>query len=435
MILRLFVIAVALFPLTTRAEVDIQEVTSAGGITAWLVEEPSIPFMAVSIAFQGGTSLETPDKNGAVSLMTGLLEEGAGPYDAQAFAEAREALAAQFRFASNRDAVEISAQILTENREASLELLKQALQTPTFDPEAIERVRRQLLAAIENNSTDPNDIAGRIMSGLAFPNHPYGLPEDGTAETVAALTREDILETYRAVFAKDRVVVGVVGDVTAAELGPMLDDLLGDLPPASAPLPPVTDYALEGDITVQDFPSPQSVVIFAQPGLSHKDDDFLTLLVLNHILGGSSNARLNQEVRVARGLTYGISSFPISRDLSYLYMGQFSSTNAVVAEAIDVVQTIWANMASEGPTEREVEQAITYLTGAYPLRFDGNGRIASILVGMQRQDLPIDYIATRNDKVRAISAEDVQALAQELLDPEALHFVVVGQPQDLALTE
>lgn len=432
MILRVLICLAAFVPFTATAEVKIETVTSEGGITAWLVQEPNIPFVAMDIALKGGTSLDAPGKRGAVNLMTGLLEEGAGERDDQAFAEAREALAARFSFDANRDSVTISAQFLTENRAESLALLKDAIQAPRFDEDAVARVQSQVLAVIEGDRTDPNEIAGEALSALAFPGHPYGSSDSGTIETVTALTRDDIIAAHKAVFAKDRLIVGVVGDITPEALGPILDDLFGALPATGGEETPEADYVLEGGVSVTEFPTPQSVVMFSHPGLPFDDERYLTLVVLNQILGGGSvNARLNQEVRVNRGLTYGISSYPVARDLSYLYMGQFSSSNAVVGEAIDVVRTVWEEMGETGPSDLEVERAITYLTGAYPLRFDGNSRIASILVGMQLQGLPIDYIATRNDRVRAITPEDVRALAKDLFNADDLHFVVVGEPVGL----
>lgn len=436
MMLRAVLALVLLVPFAARAEVAIQKVTSPGGITAWLVQENSIPFVALNIAFEGGTSLESAEKRGGIHLMMALLEEGAGDRDARAFAEAREGLATSFGFDAFTDSVSVEAQFLTENRDASVALLRDALTNPRFDAAAIERVRAQVLAVIQGDANDANEIASATLADLAFPGHPYGSPLEGSAQTVAALTRDDIVQAHQDTLALDRIFVGVVGDISAEELGPMLDELLGGLPATGAAMPPETTYDLQGGVTVVDFPSPQSVVLFSQPGMHRADDDFLGLIVLNHIVGGSGfGSRLKDEVRVKRGLTYGIGSFPVSRDLAQQWMGQFSSSNAVVGEAIDVTRTIWADIAENGPTDAEVAAAITYITGAYPLRFDGNGRIASILTGMQMQDLPIDYIPGRNDKVRAVTADDVRRIAREVMDAEALHFVVVGQPQGVEATE
>jgi zinc protease len=157
--------------------------------------------------------------------------------------------------------------------------------------------------------------------------------------------------------------------------------------------------------------------------------------VLNHILGGGGfSSRLMEEVREKRGLTYGVYSFIVDKDRADLLMGQVASANDRMAEAIEVIRAEWQRMLAEGVTPEELEDAKTYLMGAYPLRFDSNAAIARIMVGMQMTGLPIDYIATRNDKVAAVSLADIERVAKRLIDPEALHFVVVGQPEGIEAT-
>lgn len=420
--------------LPARAEVDIQSVTSPGGITAWLVEEPAIPFVALEIRFRGGASLDLPDKRGAVNLMTGLLEEGAGDMDARGFSRAQEELATSLGFDVSRDSLSISARFLTENKEASIALLRAAIQEPRFDPEAIERVRGQVLSIIRSDEKDPNDIASRTFGPLIYGDHPYAYPVNGSTESVKALTREDLITAHKNVLARDRLFIGAVGDITAEQLGALLDDLLGDLPETGAPMPPRANVEVPPGVTVVDFANPQSVALFAQKGMSQKDPDYFAAILLNHVLGGGSfESRLMQEVRVKRGLTYGIYSYLASRDLADVYFGSVSSSNDSIAEAIEVIRDEWSKAAETGLSEEELEAAKTYITGAYPLRFDGNGPIANILVGMQLMELPIDYIATRNDRVDAVTLEDVKRVADELLDPEGLHFMVVGQPEGLEM--
>lgn len=418
--------------LPARAEVDIQEVTSPGGLTAWLVEEPSIPFAALEIRFRGGASLDDPDKRGAINLMTGLLEEGTGDMDARAFKRAQEELATSFGFDASRDEVSISARFLTENRDASIALLRKALVEPRFDQESIDRVRGQVLSIIQSDQKDPNDIASKTFAEIAYGDHPYAHPVNGTVESVAALTRDDIVAAHRAVLARDRIYIGASGDITPEELGPLLDALLGDLPETGAPMPPQADVTIPAGVTVVDFATPQSVALFGQPGIGLDDPDYFAAVLLNQVIGaGGFESRLMEEVREKRGLTYGVYSYLATRDLANVYMGSVSSSNDRIAEAISVIRDEWAKAQAEGVTPEELDAAKTYVTGAYPLRFDGNGTIANILVGMQMIGLPIDYIATRNDRVEAVTLEDVKRVAAELLDPEGLHFVVVGQPEGL----
>lgn len=421
--------------LPVRADVHIQEVTSPGGLKAWLVQEPSIPFVALDLRFKGGASLEGADKRGAINLMTALLEEGAGDMDARAFARAAEGLATSFRFSVDDDALAVSARFLTENQDASVKLLKDALQNPRFDQDAIDRVRGQVLSGIRSSEKDPNDIARKTLDKLMYGDHPYGSPRSGTVETVTALSRDDLIAAHAGVLARDRVFIGAVGDITPEALGQLLDDLLGGLPETGAPMPALADVTIPTGVTVVDFPTPQSVAILAQKGLSQKDEDWFAATVMNQILGGGSfESRLMDEVREKRGLTYGVYSYLVPMDLAETYQGSVSSANDRIAEAISVVRDEWAKMAGSGVTQQELDDAKTYITGSYPLRFDGNQQIAGILVGMQMLDLPIDYIPTRNEKVEAVTLDDVQRVARELLDPEGLAFVVVGKPEGLETT-
>ena len=422
-----------LFARPLRAEVQIQEVTSPGGITAWLVEEHEIPFTALEIRFKGGTSVDAPGKRGAVNLMTGLIEEGAGDLDAQGFATARDDLAATFSFRANTDAVGVSAKFLTENRDAAVDLLRSALVAPRFDEDALERVRGQVLSGLASDAKDPGALAGEAFDAAAFGDHPYGSSGDGTIDSAKALTREDIVAAHKGALARDRIYVSAVGDITAADLGMLLDELLGELPATGAEMPGRATFGLGGGVTVVEFPTPQAVIAFGHEGITRDDPDFFAAYILNEVLGGGRfGARLMTEVREKRGLTYGIGTYLLPMDHAELYMGRFASGNAVVGQAIDIVKAEWAKAATEGITAEELAATKTYLTGSYPLRFDGNGPIADILVGMQMEDLPIDYPVTRNAKIEAVTLEDIQRVAARVLKPEQLHFVVVGQPEGLA---
>ena len=415
------------FPL--RAEIAIQEVTSPGGIKAWLVEDHNIPFTALEIQFKGGTSLEAPDKRGVINLMTATLEEGAGEMDSKGFAEAREALAADISFDAGTDSVGVSARFLTENRDQGVDLLREALINPRFDQDAVDRVREQVLSNLRSNEKDPGTIASEKFDALAFGDHPYATTGDGTIAAVTALTRDDVVAAHKAALARDRVFVSASGDISAEDLGKLLDRLLGDLPATGAPQPGTAPWLLTGGTTVVDFPTPQSTVFFGQQGIPRDDPDFFPAFILNEVIGGGRfTARLMTEVREKRGLTYGIGTYLVNMEHSDMLLGQFSASNDKVAEAIKVVQSEWGRIVSEGVTPEELEATKTYLTGSYPLRFDGNGPIASILVGMQMDAMPTDYVTTRNARIEAVTMEDIKRVAARLFKPEDLHFVVVGQP-------
>ncbi len=419
------VLAVMAWP--AMAEIRIQEVTSPGGIRAWLVEDHNIAFTAMNIRFLGGTSLDDPARRGAVNLMTALIEEGSGEMDAQAFARARDGLAADFRFDSDLDGVGVSARFLTENRDAALDLLHQALTRPRFDPDAIERVRGQVMSVLRGKAKDPEAIASQALMARAFGSHPYGSDGTGTEASVTALTRDDVVAAWKGALARDRIFVAVAGDVTAAELGPMLDRLLGDLPATGLAQPGRAALNAQGGIEQIGFPGPQSSIGFYQGGIRFEDPDYFAAAVLNEIIGGDRfNSRLMDELREKRGLTYGVGTGLAAFDHGEMLSGRLATANDRVGEAIQVIRDQWADIAAHGVTQAELDAAKTYMTGAYPLRFDGNGRIASILVGMQILGLPVDYPATRNQRIAAVTLADVARVAKRLIRPEQLFFVVVG---------
>ena len=253
---------------------------------------------------------------------------------------------------------------------------------------------------------------------------------------MAALTRQDLVAAKNRVLARDRVVVGAAGDISPEELGLLLDKVLGGLPEqGTAPLPEPAQLQLTGGVTVIDWDSPQTVVSFAGPGLPIDDPDYFAAFVANHILGGGGfSSRLMEEIREKRGLTYGVGTTLATGVYGQTWRGGMAGSNATTGEAVDLIKAEWDRMA-QGVTDRELTDAKTYLTGEYPLRFDGNGSIAGILAGMQLIGFPIDYVNTRNAKVEAVTAEDVKRVAAELLAADKLRFVLVGRPEGIEATD
>jgi len=227
-----------------------------------------------------------------------------------------------------------------------------------------------------------------------------------------------------------------VGDITAEELGALLDGLLGDLPQEGAALPEHVAFGATGGITVVPFETPQSVALFGHSGVKVGTPEFFPAFILNNIMGGRGfNTRLMQEVREKRGLTYGIRTYLIDSDYSETLLGSVSTVNARMAETVEVVREEWARMAQEGVSEAELDAAKLYLTGAYPLRFDGNGPIARILVNMQMQGYPTSYVKTRNAQIEAVTLDEINRVAAELYRPDDLRFVIVGTPEGVAGSE
>ena len=413
----------------------IQRVVSPGGIEAWLVSEPAIPMVAVEVGFEGGGRLDGPDRMGAAYLASGLIEEGAGDMDSQAFARRLEDLSARMSFESGRDGFQVSVRSLTENLPETMALLETALTEPRFEPRQVERVREQVLSGLRSSAVDPQSQAGRAWFEAMFGDSAYGRPFKGTIESVEALTREDLLAVWDEMVARDRMTIGVVGDIDAETLGPLLDETFGGLPERGAleaePLP----VRAEGGVEVIEADVPQSVVVFGHEGILREDPDFIPAYVMNYVLGGGGfESRLYREVREKEGLAYSVYSYLNPLDRAGLYMGGTGTQNERVADAVAIIRREWARMAEEGVTDEELERAKKYLTGAFALRFDSNAKIARYLVGLQQAGLGIGYIDERNGLVDAVTKEDIQRVAQRLLKPESLFVVVAGKPEGLEST-
>jgi zinc protease len=434
MIGRLFAAFFALFVLTAPAgAVEIKEVTSPGGIKAWLVEQHSIPLVAMSYQFQGGSSAEPQGKEGLAYLVSGLLNEGAGDMDALAYQKALDDRAIRMSFDTGRDTFSGGIRTLSEEKDEAFRLLGLALSDPRFDADAVERVREQVRSIQMSEDDQPRSVASREWMKAAFEGHPYADRTTGTAESLAGLTTEDLRAYVKDNFARDRLIVGVVGDITPEELGPLLDKAFGGLPETGAALD-VPDTGLQADQALKTIERdiPQSVAMFGMPGLKRDDPDWYAALVMNHILGsGGFSSRLMEEVRRKRGLTYGVGTFLVPYDHAGVLMGSVATVNARMGESKTVIEDVIGRMAAQGVTEDELNDAKTYLTGSYALNFDTSGAIAGQLVGIQHYGLGLDYIDRRNDMVNAVTLDDVNRVARNLLKPESLFWVIVGKPEGL----
>jgi len=418
---------------TAETKMNIQDVKSPGGISAWLVEEHSVPLLALRFVFDGGSSQDPAGKEGVANFLTAMMDEGAGDLDATQFQERMEELAVRMGFEDAKDAVYGSFETLTVNREPALEMLRLAINAPRFDQDAVERIRKQLLANLAYAAKNPQQVAGKAWYEGAFPSHPYGHPANGTPESVAAIQPADLEAFRKRTFARDSLKVVAVGDIDAKTLGEILDKLFGALP-AKAELRPVADTAPKPaeKLKVVEMDVPQSVVQFGLNGFGRKDPDFIPAFVMNQILGGGGFAsRLTEEVREKRGLAYSVYSYMQPLRHAATFGGGVATKNDAVKQSIDVIRGELERMAKDGPTEAELANAKSYLTGSFALRFDTNAKIANQLLWMLHEDMGIDYPSRRNALIEAVTMDDAKRAAKRLLKVDDLFITVVGKPKGL----
>jgi len=409
---------------------QIQDVTSPGGIKAWLVEAHENPLLALKFSFEGGNSQDPEGKEGVSNFLSAMLDEGAGDITSSDFQEQMESLAMRMRYEDSRDAFYGNFETLTENRDESVKLLKLALTKPRFDQDAVERIRGQLLANLVYSDRDPEKVAAKEWFSVAFAGHSYGRPSQGTAATVKAVTRDD-LEAYRKRnFARDTLKVVAVGDITPEQLGKLLDEVFGELPEKSDLSPVAQTTPVKGSqekwITMD---VPQSVAVFGLPAMARKDPDFMAAFVLNQLVGGGGFAsRLMDEVREKRGLAYSVYSYLQPFKHTSIFSGGVATRADAITQSLDLIRKELQQVADQGPTPEEWENAKKYLIGSYALRFDTNAKIASQLLGLMEDDFGPDYIDKRNSMIEALTLDDAKRVAKRLLATDNLIVTIVGQP-------
>ena len=409
----------------------IQQVTSSKGIKAWLIEDHSVPLMAMQFAFVGGSTQDPEGKEGLANFLTSMLDEGAGDIKSKKFQSMLDEMAIRMEFDATRDAFDGNFQTLTRNRDKALELMYLALNKPRFDKKAMQRMRGQLLAGLKFDAKSPNKIAAKAWFETAFGDHPYARPVKGTEKSLKSIRAKDLEQYRRRVFARDTLKISVVGDITADELAVALDKIFGDLP-EKADLVAIPEVEIQkGPVRkLVNMDNPQSVAQFGHQGLKRDDKDFIPAYVLNYILGGGGFAsRLMEEVREKRGLAYSVYSYLYPLDHGAMFLGGVATKNEKLEESLDVIKKVLGHIAENGPSEEELKNAKLYLTGSYPLRFDTSSKIASQLLWIQMDNLGIDYIDTRNKMVKAVTREQIKRVAKRLIHPEKLIITIVGNPK------
>ena len=425
-------LAVMVAPVAAFAT-QVQEVTSAGGMKAWLVEEHSLPLVAVKLAFKdSGSAYEPVGKEGLVSMTAALMLEGAGDLDSNAFNAQIEGHAIQLNFGVDEDTFGASMECLSEHKEKAFEYMSLALRKPRFDSSAIERVRSQTLSVLLQQEQEPGYQLHRHWEQLAFGSHPYGAPTLGTKESIGSIGKSDLVHFTDHYLSKENLVIAVVGDITPAELKTLLDKHLGTLNDHYTADIKVDEVTLpaKGQQVVVDFDIPQTMILFGANGLKREDPDYYAAHVMNQIVGGGGalNSLLGDEVRQKRGLAYGIGTQLAPMVHGAAWMGSVATRNEKVGEVLQVLRKTLKDFSHNGPSDKQMDDAKKHIIGSFVMNLDSNASIANFLINMQINHLGIDYLDKRNALMQAVRKDKVKAVAAKLLDPDQLLVVIVGKP-------
>ncbi len=415
----------------SHSAVNVDVVVTPRGLTLWLVRSYAVPVVSLEFAMRGGAAQDPADKAGMGSLMAGLLDEGAGEFDSQAFHRALDEKAVEMSFHCDRDHWSGRMRTLAKNLERAGQLLRLAINTPRFDEEPFERVREHMNARLRHVANDPGTVANRNWKANAFPGHPYGQPADGSLETLARIERGDLVNTAKRGIARDQLMIAVVGAIDEKGAAALVDNAFADLP-AKADLKPVADAAFAGlgTIDVIDLDVPQSTIRFGRPALRRDDPDYIASVVAAHVLGGSGSmtSRLFREVREKRGLAYTVFGTFYALERGTYFYGGTTTKNERARESFDVASAEIRDVALNGLNEEELEKGKTYLIGSYPLRFDTSAKIASQLIHIQLERRAPDWLIERNREIAGVTIESVRRAANRAFGDGSLLTTVVGRP-------
>ena len=424
----------AMLSTPSHAAAKIQHLISPGGIEAWFVQDATVPLVAMEFGISGGAAQDPADKSGVGNMVAGLIDEGSGDLDSKTFHERLDRRAIELSFSVTRDYFRGSMRMLKDNRDEAFDLLRMSLTSPHFESADVERIRTQVLSGLKRDTSNPSALASRKFLQIAFGDHPYGRPSNGSLESVPNITIADLKDYVRRVLAKENLKIAVVGDIDAASLGRLLDQTFGALP-AKASLTPVPDIEATRPPVREFIPLdvPQTVVMFGGPGIRRNDPNFMSAFVVNHILGGGAlSSRLYREVREKRGLAYSVYDSLLWMDHSALFIGNTGTRADRAGETVDAVNTEVRRMAEDGPTQEELDEAKSYIKGSRMLSLDTSSKLASAMLQYQLDRLPIDYFEKRNAVVDAVTLDDAKKAAQKLWGRGLLTVIVGRAPQAAA---
>lgn len=412
------------------AALPIQQWTTATGARVYFVESHELPMLDVSVEFAAGSSRDTPEKSGLAGMTLRMMRLGVEGMDENALSEQLADVGAALGNNFDVDRAGYSLRTLSKPqfRDPSLAMLTRVLSKPTFPQAVLARESQRAVSGLKEAQMKPETIAGRAFARLVFGDHPYRLRGSGEIETLAALTREDLVAFHSRYFRAAGSVIALIGDITRAEAATIAEQLARDLQPGAAPPPiPAVVAHIKGEEVNIPHDSAQAHIVMGAPGMKRGDPDYFPLLVGNYILGGGGfNSRLTQQVREKRGLTYSVYSvFSPYREAGAFQIG-LQTRRDQAGQALEVIRDTVKDFITNGPTPEELEGARQNLIGGFPLRIDTSRKILDYLAVIGFYDLPLDYLEQFTDRVAEVTLPQIKEAFARRLDLSGMATVIVG---------
>lgn len=411
--------------MTVAPAMEIENIKTPAGIEAWLVEEHTVPMMAVCFAFEGGAVQDPIGLEGLAQFVGSMLLHGAGEFSMVEYQEKLEDLAVRIGFVAGLDTVGGTIELLSEDRMEAARLLRLAFARPRFEPAETERLRQLLQLSNARSERQPGYVAMTEWFAKAFAGHPYARPISGTHASIAEIGPDCLASHSRRLLTRDKLKVVVVGNVTPDELIEFLDEVFGDLPSAAERIEvPDTRPARGGEVVVADMKSEQSAVLFGTAAIRPSDPDYTAACVLTHIIGGKQTSRLRDEVRHKRGLAHAISTDLLALRHASVFLGSVSSSSQHVDALVDIIRSVVPNTARE-LSRADLEDAVGNLVGTFPLDLNANAKIAGRLLTLWVRGIQPDLEA-RKRRLAQVTLDDLHRVSDRLFGADDLFFTVAG---------
>jgi zinc protease len=398
------------------------------GIVLLVAERPAVPIVAVRVLTRAGAVFDPDDRAGLAYLTGALLTRGTAKRTGPEVDSAIEFVGGSLEAAAGRDSLTVALSVQKKDLTLGLDLVSEIVLSPTFPPAEVTRKVSEIQAAIRRSEEDPSTVASRALSRLVYPGHPYAVPVEGTRESVARLTRDDVVKFYAEHVRPDTTIVAVVGAVTVDEARREITARLGAWArPAGAPqsITPVTAPASPREETVKRELT-QATIMFGRLAIRQTDPDYFPLSVASYVLGGGSTSRLYARVRDEAGLAYAVYSWLSTARYGAAFAVTAQTRTAEAPKVVVMVREELARMTRAAVAERELALAKQYLVGSFPFRLDTSGKVADFLVAVEDQGLGLDYAERYKERIARVTARDVQRVAAKYFPPATFNLVVVG---------
>jgi len=416
-------------PLPAQAAIAIQHWQTPQGAQVYFVESHELPMLDIAVDFPAGSARDPAGKAGLAQLTHVLLDQGAGGLSESAIAYGLADVGAELSGRLDRDRAGVTLRTLSSAAEKNkaLDVFARVLQQPDFPSAVVKREKQRLIAAIREAEADPGNVAEKAFYRALYGAHPYAHDEAGEPAAIEGMTRSQIQAFYRAHYSAPNAVISLMGDITRAEAEAIADRLAAGLSrtPALPALPePAPAPASDTHIA---HPSTQSHVLVGVVGMSRSDPDYFPLFVGNYVLGGGGfDSRLMREVRDKRGYAYSAYSYFMPLMEAGPFQLGLQTKLEQTDDALKVAQATLRDFIASGPSEAELTQAKSNLTGGFPLRIDSNKKILDYLSVIGFYRLPLDYLDTWVDQVNAVNVAAVKQAFARRIDPDKLVTVVLG---------